>query len=151
MQLAQLNIARLRHPVDAPETAEFTTALEPINLLADLSPGFIWRMKGDGGRDDSTDVRMPGDDDPLLIINLTVWEDLESLRHFAFRSGHAMYLRRKRDWFVPLGEEPTVLWWVPDGHIPTMAEAAERLAQLRAEGATADAFTFTKAFDPPDG
>jgi hypothetical protein len=151
VHLAQLNVARLRHPVDHPETAEFIRALEPINLLADISPGFVWRLQGPEGQDDATDVRLPGDDDPLLIVNLTVWEDVESLRHFAYRSGHAMYVRRKRDWFVPMDQEQTVLWWVPEGHLPTMDEASERLERLRAKGPTAAAFSLTQPFAPPEG
>lgn len=149
MHLAQLNVGRLKHPVDHPGSAEFIDALDPINLLGERTPGFVWRLTGDGN--DATDVGFPGEDDPRFIVNLTVWEDVESLRHFAYRSGHAMYLRRRREWFEDLGEPVTVLWWVPEGHVPTVAEAAERLARLRTDGPSAEAFPPNQPFDPPAG
>ncbi|MFJ4790482.1 DUF3291 domain-containing protein [Streptomyces sp. NPDC088794] len=39
-----------------------------------------------------------------------------------------------------------VLWWVPAGHRPTVAEAEERLLRLRADGPTPYAFTFRSPF-----
>jgi phosphoglycolate phosphatase-like HAD superfamily hydrolase len=145
-QLAQINVARLLAPIDAPETADFVAALEPVNGRADRSPGFVWRLQTESG--DATSVQAL--DDPLVIVNLTVWESIEALEAFAYReASHLAVLRRRREWFERHTEAPTALWWVPTGHIPTVAEALDRLAGLRAGGPTARAFTFRERFPAP--
>ena len=143
--LAQLNVARARGPLDGPVMAEFMAALEPINGLGDASPGFVWRLQTDDG--DATSLR-PFDDD-RMIVNLTVWESVEALADFVFRTHHADYLRRRREWFERLAEPETVLWWVPAGTIPTVEEAIARLHHLRAHGPTAEAFTFRTRMPAP--
>jgi hypothetical protein len=145
-QLAQINVARLLAPIDAPETADFVAALGPVNARADRSPGFVWRLQTESG--DATSVQ--AFDDPLVIVNLTVWESIEALEAFAYReASHLAVLRRRREWFERHTEAPTALWWVPTGHIPTVAEALDRLALLRAEGPSARAFTFRELFPAP--
>lgn len=142
VHLAQLNIGRTVGPKGDPRMAGFYGDLDRINALADGWPGFVWRLVDDGGAD-ATSLRPFGDD---LIVNLSVWHDLESLRDFTFRSGHLDVLRRRREWFVPLGEAHTVIWWVPAGHIPTVGEAGERLDLLRRNGPSSEAFTFRDPF-----
>ncbi len=149
MQLAQLNIARLLADPDEPEVAEFMTAIPAINLLGELSPGFVWILQSED-EPGATGIRFPGhEDDERLIINLTVWEDVDTLHHFVTRSGHAMYLRRRTEWFEKPAEPTTVLWWVEDGHRPDVEEAAARLRQLRAEGPTEAAFDLQTTFPAP--
>ncbi len=148
--LAELNIARLRQPLDHPDTAEFVRALGPVNELAESTPGFVWRLVDDDGQSSSY-VRLPGEDDPLLIVNYSIWEDVESLEHFMYRSGHHTYLRRRREWFEKATEPMVVMWWIPAGTIPTLAEAYDRLKLLRANGPTADAWTLSSKFPPPGG
>ena len=131
--VAQLNIGRLHHPLDAAETAEFTAALGPINALAEATPGFVWRLVDEGGQSSSY-VRLPGEHDPLVIVNMSVWSDLESLRHFMYRSGHAIYLRRRREWFERSDEASSVCWWLPAGELPDLADAHRRLLHLREHG-----------------
>jgi hypothetical protein len=144
-QLAQLNIATLKAPLDSPELKDFVDNLDRINALAEASPGFIWRLKGDGN--DATSLRPLGDN---IIVNMSVWRDVDSLRDFAYKSAHVEILRRKREWFTRMAKAYMVLWWVPEAHEPTVAEAAARLEHLREHGATADAFTFGEAFSAPD-
>ena len=144
--LAQLNIGRLKAPLDAPETAGFVSALEPINALADRSPGFVWRLQTEEG--DATAIR-PFDDETLLV-NMSVWRSLEALADFAYRSDHRDVMLRRREWFEKLGEAYTVLWWVPADHTPTVEEAKQRLELLRRHGPTHDAFTFNTPFPPPE-
>jgi hypothetical protein len=147
--LAELNIGRLRLPLEHDATAEFVRALDPINALAESSPGFVWRLTDDDGQSSSY-VRLPGENDPLMIVNYSIWEDLESLRHFMFKSGHSTYLRRRREWFERLPEEATVLWWVPAGTIPDLSEAHARLEELRAVGPTQRGWSLGRPFPPPD-
>lgn len=140
MNLAQLNIARVRFPLDGPELKDFVDGLPEINGLADDSPGFVWRLTDDGGAD-ATGLRpFAGQDD--ILINISVWESLESLRDFVYHTKHLEFMRRRREWFDHRGLEAyLVLWWVPEGHIPTVAEAKERLEYLIKHGPTTEAFT----------
>ncbi|MFC6886868.1 MULTISPECIES: DUF3291 domain-containing protein [Actinomadura] len=140
--LAQFNVATLRFPLDDPRLAEFVARLDPVNAAADGAPGFVWRLTEEG-RPDATGLRPLGDD---VIINFSVWEDREALWDFAYRSGHLELLRRRREWFQRHAEAHSVLWWIPAGHVPTVEEAAERLALLRAEGPSPRAFTFNSAY-----
>lgn len=143
--LAQVNIGRLRAPVDSPIVAEFMEALGPINALADVAPSFVWRLQTADGN--ATAIR-PFEDDEILI-NMSVWESIEPLGNFVYRSAHTPYMRRRREWFQPMAEVYMALWWVPAGHIPTTAEAAERLRHLQEHGPTPHAFTFRRPFPPP--
>ena len=144
-QLAQLNIAALKAPLDSPELKDFVDNLDRINALAEGSPGFVWRLKGDGN--DATSLRPLGEQ---IIVNMSVWRDVAALRDYVYRSGHVEIMRRRREWFTRMAEAYMVLWWVPAGHEPTMAEAVERLTLLRQQGPTAQAFTFAEAFSAPD-
>jgi hypothetical protein len=143
--LAQLNIAVLKAPLDSPELKDFVDNLDRINALAEGSPGFEWRLKGDGN--DATALRPFGEN---VIVNMSVWRDVESLKDFVYRTGHVDIMKRKREWFTRMADAYLVLWWVPAGHEPTPAEAGARLRRLREQGASAGAFTFAKAFPPPD-
>src|SRR5690349_22670235 len=130
--VAQVNIGRPVAPLTGPELAGFMAQLEPVNALADAAPGFVWRLQSDEG--DATSIPVLGDSS--LIINLTVWESLESLTGFVFRSSHVEVMRRRRQWFVPMQDAFAAFWWVPAGHLPTVAEAEARLLTLRTEGPT---------------
>jgi hypothetical protein len=143
--VAQVNVALLRAPLDSPELAGFVSMLEPINALADASPGFVWRLQGDGG--DATGIRAFGDD--RIIVNLSVWETIEALGRFVFASRHAEVLRRRREWFEKLGQAHLALWWVPVGTIPTVQQAERRVATLRERGGSPDAFTLREPFPAP--
>ncbi|MCB1017978.1 MAG: DUF3291 domain-containing protein [Acidimicrobiales bacterium] len=142
--VAQLNVGRLLAPTDSPLVAEFMEALEPVNALADASPGFVWRFQTEDG---NATAERPFDDDTILV-NFSTWESVEALTDYVYRSVHTEYLRRRREWFARMDEAFTVLWWVPSGHRPTVAEAVGRLDNLRAHGPTARAFTFRHRFDP---
>jgi len=143
---AELNIARLHRALDEPENAEFVAALDAVNLIAERTPGFVWRLQDADGASSSY---VTAYDDPLVIINLTVWEDVESLRHFTYRSGHGAYLRRRREWFEGHSRPHMVCWWLPVGEVPDVADAVRRLELLRVEGPSADGFLFTDPFPAP--
>jgi hypothetical protein len=145
--LAQANIGRFRAPIDDPIMEGFRSQLDPINALADSTPGFVWRLQTEDGN--ATAIRPY--DDQLMAINISVWESLESLQHFVYKSAHVAPLRDRKQWFEPSEGPILVLWWVPAGHIPTVDEAKERLEVLRARGPSPDAFTFRKPFPAPDG
>ena len=142
MQLAQVNIGRLLAPIDSPQLAGFVEKLDEINALAEASPGFVWRLTGEGN--DATSLR-PYDDD-MIIMNMSVWQDLEALHTYTYRTDHAQIMKHRRQWFESMKEAFMVLWWVEDGHIPTVWEARDRLEHLRAHGPTPHAFTFKQNF-----
>ncbi len=144
MHLAQLNIGRLRAPLDDPSIDDFRNNLARVNALADVSPGFVWRLQDEGG--DATGIKLFEDD--LEIINLSVWTSVEALADFAYRSDHVQLLRRRREFFEPPTLPILCLWWIPEGTLPTPHEALARLEHLRAHGPTPTAFTFRQRFDP---
>jgi hypothetical protein len=144
--LAQVNIGILLAPLTSPEIADFVAALEPINALADASPGFVWRLQSEAG--DATDIR--AFDDDRIMINMSVWRSLEDLRDFVYRSRHVDVLRRRGDWFERMSEAYLALWWLPAGRLPTAEEAVWRIDLLRRSGPTAEAFTFRSPFGPPE-
>jgi len=143
--IAQLNVGRAVAPPGSPELADFMAALDRINALAESSPGFVWRLQSSSGN--ATDILVS--DDPRFLINMSVWASVEALFGFVYRSGHTEVMKRRREWFEKPVEAYQVLWWVPAGHIPTVQEALERLAQLRREGPTERAFTFSRRYPPP--
>lgn len=142
--LAQLNIAHLASPLDSPELADFVANLDRINALAERSPGFVWRLQTEEG--DATGIDHFGTD---LIVNMSVWEDVQRLHDFVYRSAHVGIMRRRKEWFHKMQIYMT-LWWVPAGHRPSLEEAEARLQHLREHGPTARAFTFKQAFPAPD-
>lgn len=137
--LAQLNIGRLRAPLDDPGMAEFAGNLLRINALAEASPGFVWRMQDDA-TGNATSIPTPFG--PDVLANMSVWRDLASLRAYVYRSEHTSFLRRRRLWFREVEGSHMVLWWVPAGHRPSLIEAKAALERLDRDGPTAAAFTF---------
>ena len=142
-ELAQMNVARLRAPLDSPQLADFVGALDRINAIADGSPGFVWRLQDDSGN--ATALHPMGED---IIINMSVWQDPQSLQAFVYRGDHVGVMRRRREWFEKM-DLFLVLWWVPFGHRPTAEEGIERLDLLRSHGPSAEAFTFGNQFPTP--
>jgi len=143
--LAQINIARMLAPIDDPIMAEFVAQLPPVNALADSSPGFVWRLQSESG--DATSIKVYDDD--MIIINITVWENVESLREFAYKNAHAGVMRDRKRWFEKFDGPYYAMWWIPVGHIPATEEGKARLDHLRDHGDTAYAFSFKNIFPEP--
>ena len=143
--LAQINVSRLLAPLDSPQLADFVANLEPINALAEASSGFVWRLKSDGGN--ATDIQVF--DDTMIIVNMSVWSDLDALKNFAFNSAHTPIMKRRREWFEKFPTAYMALWWIEAGHVPTPAEARQRLESLDQHGPTEFAFTFQYLWNPP--
>jgi len=139
--LAQLNIAKMKFAMDAPELAEFVARLVDINALADESPGFVWRLQTDEG--DATAIDHFG---PDYLVNMSVWADVDSLHRYVYRSAHNEVMAQRKRWFDRMLEVYSVLWWIPAGTVPTIEEADERLQRLRKKGPGAEAFTFKQIF-----
>jgi len=144
--LAQMNTARFLQPMDHPDMVGFVEMLDPINHQADSADGFVWRLT-DEASNNATSITYY--DDPLLLVNLSVWADLESLRDYVYRTAHVDMVRRRHEWAEAMEDVFIVLWWVPAGHRPDIAEADARLRQLREHGPTAEAFTFGRHFPQP--
>jgi Domain of unknown function (DUF3291) len=145
--IAQVNIGRVRAPVDDPIMAGFMKRLDEINALADRAPGFVWRLQTTEGN--ATYFR-PYPEDDRILLNMSVWETAEALKEYVYRTAHAELLRQRHEWFERFAGAYTALWWVPAGHIPGIDEARKRLAHLDAHGPTEFAFTFQQVFAPDD-
>ena len=144
--IAQLNIARAVAPLDDPRLHGFMSRLDEINTLAERSPGFVWRLQGANGNNTALKV----DPNPLVIVNFSMWESVEALYDYTYRSDHKTLFKRRSDWFEHWDGPSMVMWWQPAGLIPTVDEALAKLRHLAAHGPTAEAFTFKQRFSPPD-
>lgn len=142
--LAQVNIGKLLAPIDDPLIADFVAQLDAVNALADASPGFVWRLKDESGNA----TAIPAFDDPRMIINMSVWESLEALRAYVYRSDHAKVLARRRDWFEKPDGPHMALWWIPAGTLPSVDDGKRRLRLLVERGPSVEAFTFRDRFAP---
>ena len=143
--LAQVNIGRLVAPEGDPRVAPFFEALDRVNALAEASPGFVWRLTGEGNS--ATDLRPTPD--PLLAINMSVWTDADALFAFVYRSAHTPVMARRREFFDRYEGAYQALWWIEAGHRPSIDEAFARLWMLEKHGPTAHAFTFKARFPAP--
>jgi len=121
----------------------FVNRLDSLNALADSSPGFVWRLQTEEG--DATSLRVF--DDELILFNLSVWESIEALEAYVYRSNHVSAVQKRAEWFERSSKSPLVLWWVESGHIPTEAEAEQRLEMLWQNGPSPEAFTFRARFE----
>jgi Domain of unknown function (DUF3291) len=144
--LAQANIGRMLASIDSTLMADFVANLDPINLLAEKSDGFIWRLKGEGN--DATSIKIFDDD--FMIINMSVWSDIDSLFRYVYQSNHIEIFKRRKEWFEKMPEMHMALWYVPAGEMPTVKMAIERLTYLRNHGETPYAFSFRKKFTVED-
>lgn len=143
--LAQINIGRMRGPLDDPIMADFVNQLDAINALAEQSPGFVWRLQDDGGN--ATSIRVFDDD--RILVNMSVWESLEQLRDYVYKSDHIQLLRARKQWFERIDLPPLALWWIPAGTLPMPAEGQQRLEHLHQHGASPYAFTFQQTIPMP--
>jgi Domain of unknown function (DUF3291) len=144
--IAQVNIGQIKAPLEDQVMSGFVARLDGINALADSSPGFVWRLQSSAGN--ATYLR-PYENDRILL-NLSVWETIDALKDYVYRSAHAELLRQRHDWFEKFTRLYAALWWVPVGHIPSVDEAKKRLAHLDKHGSTQFAFTFKTIFQPYD-
>jgi hypothetical protein len=143
--LAQVNIGRLVAPEGDPRVQPFFDALDRVNALAEASPGFVWRLTGEGNN--ATDLRPTPD--PLLAVNMSVWTDADALFAFVYRSAHTPVMARRRDYFERFDGAFQAMWWIPAGEIPTLSDAFSRLWMLDRYGPTSHAFTFKARFPAP--
>ena len=144
--LAQLNIAKMISSVEDPRMKDFNDALDTVNAIADATPGFVWRLQSDQGNAVDFDIY----DDPNYLVNMSVWESLDALREFVTDGQHLAIMKRRAEWFEKSEQAYMVFWWIPAGHIPTIAEAQEKLDHLRENGPCEYAFNFSNYFPPPE-
>ena len=145
--IAQVNVGRIRGPLGGPVMAGFMQRLDEINALADHSPGFVWRLQTNEGN--ATYFR-PYEHDDQILLNMSVWESIEALKNYVYRTAHAELLRHRQEWFEKFAGVYMALWWVPAGHVPGIDEAKKRLVHLDKHGPTQYAFTFKNVFQPDE-
>ena len=143
--LAQLNIAQALDEMDAPRMQDFVSQLDAINAMADQAKGFVWRLQSEAG--DATALRVF--DNPLLLVNMSVWESVEDLKQFVYQSQHVELIRDRASWFDKMDRGHQVLWWVKAGHIPSIEQAKQKLEYLEKHGPSAQAFVFGRTFPAP--
>ena len=144
-QLAQLNIARMKAPLDDPAMQGFTDGLDAMNSLAESSEGFVWRLQGEGGNA----TQLSPFEDPLILVNMSVWQNIDSLKSYAYKGNHKEFIKSRRNWFGELGDVHQVLWWVPSGTQPSETEAKSRLEMLRNRGTSPWGFLFKSSVEAP--
>lgn len=136
---------RLKAPLDSPLMKEFVGFLDPVNRFAEESPGFVWRLAAPNGQ--SSSYLPPAYEDERIVTNLTIWEDIESLRNFAYQTVHTYFLRSRKKWFEQAADMQVVLWWVHRDHRPTLEEAKQKLFCIQENGPAPEAFSFQAPFD----
>jgi hypothetical protein len=141
MHLAELNVGKFKYPTSDPRMAEFMDNLDRVNALAERSPGFVWRLKGDNNN--ATEFRI-GDD---MAVNLSVWESAEHLENYVFKTVHVQFYRKRGAWFDLMEKPHMVFWWVEEGHRPTLDEAYGRLLRYQQHGPTDFAFGWAEVMD----
>lgn len=145
-QIAEINIARMKGvDIYDPVMKEFVDNLDTINAMAENSPGFIWRLKDENNN--ATSVNPYNDEQ--VIINLSVWESIETLKNYIYNTFHSEFLKRRKEWFQTYGQAHTAIWWIPAGQFPTVEEAVTKLAYLQKKGPTAQVFDLRKIFPAP--
>ncbi|MBS2011400.1 MAG: DUF3291 domain-containing protein [Deltaproteobacteria bacterium] len=146
--LAQANVAYALAPADSPQMADYISRLDEMNQLADRSPGFVWRYLTDSR--DPEQRELP---DPNVLFNMSVWESIEALHHYTYRTAHAEVYAGRRRWFADkvglVGGHALAMWWIRSGERPTVEDAKERLALITSIGPSERAFTFKQRFPPP--
>lgn len=144
--LAQYNIIKLKDRLDSPVIKEFRDFLGPVNLLAEESPGFVWRLKDTSG-ESAADVETPYDDE-LIFINMSIWTSFEELKAYTYQTVHSYFLKNRKKWSDKLDITRAVMWWVPVGEIPTAFQGKEKLDMLNEKGSTPEAFSMTELYGP---
>jgi hypothetical protein len=144
--LAQINVAKIvGENMEDPVMSKFVAQLDEINALAESSPGFVWRLKDES----NNATNLNPYNDSRIIVNMSVWQTLDDLIDYVYRSKHAEVMRHRRDWFINFGKPYTALWYIPSGTVPTIGEAKERLQSLQDHGPTSFAFDFKTRFPVP--
>jgi hypothetical protein len=144
--IAQINVARMVAPLGDSRMAGFASRIDEINALAEASPGFVWRLKSETG--DATSIQAFAD--PTILVNMSVWESIDALHDYVYRTTHRELVRERKNWFLPYDGPYYALFWIPSGHVPTVDEGKERLAYLAENGASPRAFWFGKRFSPSE-
>ena len=142
--LAQFNIIKLKDRLDSPIIKEFKDFLTPINLLAEESPGFVWRLKDESG-ESAADIETPYEDE-LIFVNMSVWQNYQSLKNYTYQTVHNYFLKSRKKWSSEIDGHKAVMWYIKKGITPTLAEAKEKLDLLNKLGSTRDAFSMTDIY-----
>jgi len=144
--IAEINIAKMKGvDINDPIMKEFVENLDAVNQIAEKSEGFVWRLKDENNNATSLNPY----NDETIIINVSVWKSIETLENFMYRTFHSDFLKRRKEWFLTYGSAHTAMWWIPEGHIPTMQEAVEKLSFLQTNGPSPNSFDFRHKFPAP--
>ncbi len=145
--IAEINIAKMKGVnINDPIMKEFADNLDEVNRIAEKSEGFVWRLKDDNNNATNFNPY----NDVQIIINVSVWTSIETLEQFMYRTFHSEFLRRRKEWFITYGTAHTAMWWVPQGHIPSLQEAVEKLDYLQQHGPSPLSFDLKNKFPAPE-
>jgi hypothetical protein len=144
--IAEINIAKIKGvDINDPVMKEFVDNLDGVNAIAESSSGFVWRLKDESNN--ATSINPYNDEQ--IIINISVWESIEALENFMYKTFHSNFLKRRKEWFQAFGKVSTAMWWIPKGQVPTIEEAVEKLDYLQKNGSSELVFDFKNKFPVP--
>jgi len=144
MPLAQMNLARARYPLSSQEMADFVALVAEVNAAAEASDGFVWRLRDEGDGALSVRLAAAGLDGEDMLVNMSVWRDMAALRAFVIDNPrHRDVLKRRFEWFHRAVEPMTVCWYVAEGEMPTVADAQDKLLELRQSGSSEQLFEYS--------
>ncbi len=138
--LAEFNFGELKHPWDDPRVADFANNLDMVNGVAARADGFVWRLSDADMEAQQLDPNGAFGGNERIASTLSVWRDAQSLLTFVFNTVHKQFYARRREWYESKNNGNLVLWWIPAGTYPSVADGMERFEYWLSHGDTDHAF-----------
>jgi len=143
--IAQANYSQWIPDISQHSMKAFLEQADRVHEHAENSKGYVWRYEYNP-HSHTLDTLFGVE---RIVFNMTVWETIEDLKSFSFKTIHGSTMKRRQEWFTKLAGQRSVLWWIPDDHKPSAKEAKDRFELLNIQGPTEEAFTFRKLFLAP--
>jgi hypothetical protein len=132
--LAQFDLVKPRYAKNDIRMKGFYESTKYVNDLAERHPGFIWRELNE---DQTLLDELWGEG---YLYTLSVWNSPGALKDFLYKTPHNEFRKRGGEWFLQINKPRAVMWWVAEGHIPTLREAHEKMQILYEVGPSHQAF-----------
>jgi hypothetical protein len=138
--LAEFNFGTLKYDWDDSRLQGFLDGLDLVNGLAAQAAGFVWRLSDTEMEAEQTNPDGALGGNPRVASTLSVWESVAALENFVWKTVHRQFYQRKTEWYDAAGNGNFVMWWLPAGQRPTVAEGMARWSHSQTHGHSDHAF-----------